>query len=420
MSKSKKWVLLFLALLFVGIGAYMGLNYYANPLGYFTNIRGEKFYYSDDYSRSIKSAYVMKHKDEIEGAVIGGSKAGAISTDLLEELTGLHYYNFYVSQGNFLDYMRYTRFLVEDIGVKEITLQLSSFEFQRYDRTNLANNYHVPAILTGNLFKQIQEFASYLMTDVSTLWRELTTRPKRSLAKTECVVDGMRNWCGTLATFQQDPDRLINRRVLRKYNANLKKLFTKTRTGTREIIMNNTNALREIVSICKKNNVKLRIFIGASGLNEKCLFEGSAYYSYLAALVSVAGEIWDFSDYNDINMNPYNSFDQRHYSYEVADLMVRTMLGVDSREGFGILLTPRNVHNYLAKRQEDFQALKKEYETTGTVALQGMSDDSFLPWRTDWTGSKEATQLRLDTYGGISLKDEMMAEDETETEEEEE
>ena len=30
----------------------------------------------------------MKHKDEIEGAVIGGSKAGAISTDLLEELTG--------------------------------------------------------------------------------------------------------------------------------------------------------------------------------------------------------------------------------------------------------------------------------------------------------------------------------------------
>ena len=403
MINSKKWVRLFLLLLFLCMAAYMALNFYVNPLGYFTQARGEHFYYSDDFARSIKSAYVMEHKDEIEGAILGGSKAGAISTDLMEEMTGLHYYNFYVSQGNFLDYMRYTRYLVEDIGVKEITLQLSSFEFQRYDRTNLANNYHVPAILTGNPFKRVQEFASYLMTDVSTLYTEMTTRPSRQTFKTECTADGMRNWYGTLVSFAKNPDAHVRRRVQKKYKANLETLFTKTRTGSSETLFNNEEAMREIVSICKKNDVKLRVFVGASSFNEKCLFEGETYYTYLSRLVDIVGEIWDFSDYNDVNMNPYNFFDQRHYSYEVADLMVRTMFGKEQKEGFGVLLTPGTMFDYLAKRRADYLSLEKEYLQSGTVELLDMSDDSFIPWRSEWGGSEEAVRLRTEIFGGIGV-----------------
>ena len=53
MKKSKRWVLLFLAACLLAMAAYGAVNYYVNPLGYFTNARGLSWYYSDDFVRSI-------------------------------------------------------------------------------------------------------------------------------------------------------------------------------------------------------------------------------------------------------------------------------------------------------------------------------------------------------------------------------
>ena len=43
-----------------------------------------------------------------------------------------------------------------------------------------------------------------------------------------------------------------------------------------------------------------------------------------------------------------------------------------------MLLTKDNIEEYLANRQEDFERLKAEYETTGTVALYGPEHDSLI------------------------------------------
>ena len=59
--------------------------------------------------------------------------------------------------------------------------------------------------------------------------------------------------------------------------------------------------------------------------------------------------------------------------------MVNTMYGQEHYEGFGVYLTSDNIYSYLDQRRADFQRYKEEFETTGTIALQGMEDESYIP-----------------------------------------
>ena len=72
--------------------------------------------------------------DEYNAVVLGGSKSGVLSTELLSEYTGKNYYNFYFAYGCFSDFLTYSRYLIETADIDEITLHLSSIEVQQYDR----------------------------------------------------------------------------------------------------------------------------------------------------------------------------------------------------------------------------------------------------------------------------------------------
>ena len=49
MRSAKKWVLVYLLVLAVGIASYMAVCFKANTLGYFTNVKGIPYFYNDDY-----------------------------------------------------------------------------------------------------------------------------------------------------------------------------------------------------------------------------------------------------------------------------------------------------------------------------------------------------------------------------------
>ena len=175
-----------------------------------------------------------------------------------------------------------------------------------------------------------------------------------------------------------DPDKYIRRNVTINFNKHLEKMFQQKKASSAPAYEDNLNALRQIKALCEENNVTLNVVIGAGFIGERDSYEGDRYYAYLNELVTIT-DVWDFSDFNDINMNPYNFVNRKHYNNNVADLMVNTMYGQSSYEGFGIYLTKDNINDYLKERKTKFEQLKEEFETTGTVALQGMEDDSYLP-----------------------------------------
>ena len=157
----------------------------------------------------------------------------------------------------------------------------------------------------------------------------------------------------------------------------VKLLFEKASTRTFSSFPNDINYLRKIVQLCKENNVELLVLNSPTPLTSRQDYESEVYWNFLAQVAQVT-DFWDFTSYNDINLNPYNFYDDAHAFYEVNNFVIDTINGKASYEGFGKYITKDNVYDYLQERRKDFYELQKEYEETGTIKLGGYEDLSNL------------------------------------------
>lgn len=382
MVKTKRWLVIFFALLLLIVPCYMAANYIVDPMFYFAADKGSTWYNSNKYGRAVKSKYMLKHKDEYDAVILGGSKSGALDVKRLGGYTGLRYYNFYMESGNFSDYLTYATFLIQKCGVKEITLHISSFEVMNYSLDfREADVWRVPAVVNGTALDKALETLKFLMTDTSLLFYAVKNREVNE-RRADNIADGMKNWTVTKGKMEADPEGWIQKEFYEEYPKHLSTLFGDKNWVEKPHYEENLEALRQIREMCSEYGVTLKVVIGASSISERFRFEQDPYdryYDYIREMVRIMGEVWDFSSFNDINMNPYNFYNFTHYSREVADLQVDVMYGTQERGqygGFGILLTMDNVDDYLKQRKADYLRLKEEYEATGTVAVKGIDDPS--------------------------------------------
>lgn len=414
--KSKHWLAVFFVLLFAGMGGYMAINYIVDPLGYFTVEKESEYYDPNQYVRAIKAKYVAANDEQIDAVVIGGSKAGALNTELLTQYTGKNYYNYYFNVGNFSDYLAYIEYLVNNSYVSEITLHLSSFEVD-YFQASSSTTTKVPAIVSGSTFDEFKETLSFLLTDVSTLKKNYKKIQKWDTTTLDETAVGEKNRTSLYRKFAADPVGYTEKNVTKGLNNYLKKMFAEKAT-TRPAYDANLTALRSIKKLCDANGVTLKVMIGASFIGERDTYECNRYYAYLKELVSIT-DVWDFSSFSDINLNPYNFVNRKHYNTAVGDLMINTMYGGESVEGFGIYLTKDNIDDYLKQRKADFDELKLEFETTGTIVLPDMTDDSYIA-AVDVTAMEDAALSDITDVLDEDSEDAAEASDDIDEEEEEE
>lgn len=375
MKNTKQWTAVFFIILAVGIGVFMTTNFFVDPTGYFAVERGAEEVDANGYTRAAKSKYVKKHADEYNAVVLGGSKSGVLSTELLSEYTGKNYYNFYFAYGCFADFLTYTQYLIDTAGIEEITLHLSSIEVQKYNREDTNEIYEVPAVVNGSFLDKALENLNYLCRNITSSIDYLREGQDELEKGMDSLVTGERNYSYPYSLMDEDWNAYVDEYVLPRYQQNLRPLFE--REPSVPAIEKNIEAMRQIKAICDENGVTLKVVIGPTFLAEIYKFEGEAYYDYLRELVQIT-DIWDFSGFIPENLNPYNFVNEGHYNNTVADLMVNIMYGKAQREGFGIVLTEENIEEYLAERKADYERLKAEYEETGTVALYGLEDESYI------------------------------------------
>lgn len=394
MKHAKRWILIFFIIIAVAMPCYMAANYIVDPMYYFAVDKGTTYYQGSKYGRAVKSKYMLKNAGEIDAVVLGGSKSGAIDVHKLSDLTGLHYYNFYMESGNFSDYLTYGKFLIEKCKVKEITLHISSFEVMNYSLDFRESDvWRVPAVVDGNLLDQGLESLKFLVTDTATLWDAI--KSNRSEADSDLVADGMKNWKWAERKLADDPVGWVQKEFFDDLPFGLAVLFGDENWDDDPHYVENLNALAEIKRLCDENGVTLKVVIGASLIAEHFRYEQDPYdryYDYLRAIVRIAGGAWDFSSFNDINMNPYNFYNFTHYSKAVADFQVDVMYGLEEPgqfNGFGVYLTMDNIDEYLKQRKADYLRLKDEYLQTGTVATKGLDDPSNLTVKVDQTAETE-------------------------------
>ena len=130
--------------------------------------------------------------------------------------------------------------------------------------------------------------------------------------------------------------------------------------------------------MCDQAQTELLVIVAPVFISERSYFEEPEYWNFMAELATIT-DYWDFSAFCDVNMDPYNFYDPKHFYYEMGDEVVETIMGNPGYEGFGVHVTLENCGKVLKKREKDYYRYKKEYEETGTILLKGYEDSCTIP-----------------------------------------
>ena len=370
----RKWIIVTLVFTLVLCVCSMGLNYYGDTFDYFGAMAGKVDRITSDkgYTRVIKAKYIERNADQYNAVVIGGSKAGAIDTETLNEVTGLRFYNSYFTSGCFRDYLAYANYYLNKMDLEEMVLHISSIEINAYEPTGSSKMLDLPAVVTGE--SMAKEAFSFLIVNVDESAKKIG---KQLLGKSddfyEDKIDGTRD---LKKYYSLDAEEIVSSSTLMDYDIEMDTLCLEQERDT-DSYEDNLLALEQIKKMCDERGVKLTVIVGASFIGEKARYEGDVFYDYLRDIVEIT-EVYDFSGFYDVNLNPYNFYNSGHYYYEVADEMLRIVYGEKENAEFGVLLTQDNIDSYLVDRKEAYNKILEEYNSTGTVELLGREDASNL------------------------------------------
>ena len=373
----RKWNTAFLVLICAVLAGVASLNYFVDPFGYFSFQSGdyEKIDFPVDttyFQRELKAQHVLRFGEEYDAFLLGGSKAGSYRTEKLQELDGYCYYNMYELGGSFYEYELETAFLIEHASPKKIILNISGGEVRFLKRNQKDMTNQIPAVMTGE--SVFLETLDFLFKDVSEafdrLWERMSDKPYYELTS-----GGNRNLEKYYERVEEDWEKFTQKYVLEAFDKHMKTLFANNRNV--DYYDESIESIRNIKKMCDENGVELLVIVAPSFIGEMCEHDSEGYREFLNRIAWIT-DYWDFSGYHEIDLNPYNFYNEGHFYYEVADLMIDTMKGTDSYPGFGVFVTKENAAAHIAGREADYKRLQQEYLETGTIQLQGQEDESCL------------------------------------------
>ena len=343
MMNAKKWSCCFVALILACLMVIMSLNYFVDPYGYFESQSGEAYgldYY--DYLRGQKAEHIKHFSDNYDAYLVCGSKGSAVRPEKLKELDGHDYYNCWVLSGSFNDYVAYVKYICENTDAKKILLQISTSELFEFDREDYGTIYELPAEVTGE--SKALETISFLMKNPKIAVEELTedkvARPNKKTGERDLQY---------YYDFQKS--KLANDEYFKyMFEASYVyyKFFNKQLRDIEENKEASLDSLREIKAICEEHGVELQVYFASMFSAQMIQYENDVFYDFMEEVVMLFGDTWCFNTYNDVAL---------------CDLMVDTMAGKECPfEGFGQLLTRKNIGTVIEERRKSYQKWKKYYE----------------------------------------------------------
>lgn len=361
---NKKWILGIVIITVTLVLALMLINYKLDIYNYWKAGNENVAFGTNVHPRLLKMKHITENPDLYQGFILGGSKAGVLSTKLFSEYEGKNFYNLSVPGGCFRDYEAYTRYLIENTSVEKIVLHLGSIEVLAFAQDEL------PALLTESKWDNVKEKIQFLIVNPAQMIRDLIENRYYD------ATTGERNYEKEYKEIAEVGDSYyLKTGVASEYNKLLDKTFHDIKAMPAHI--ENVESLRNIVTVCNENNVELQVVIGSTFITELYKFEGDEYWSYLREIAQITG-YWDFSGFNDVNRNPFNFVNQAHYNEKVADKMINIMYGKEKMEGFGDYVDAANIDDYINRRSTKFFEMQKVFEETGTIPMFDRTHESYI------------------------------------------
>ena len=349
---SKKWIKISITTTFLGFFLLMLTNYVVDPFGVFhSKILKHEFQINE---RFVKIEFLEKNHNKFNGYMIGSSRIGDTDPKVVEHyIPNAHLYNMTLSSATLRDYLMHIRYMIKaQYPIKTIYMQLDGINMSYYglsdadylskmhpyvEGKSLALFYfdYLSSFFPFNIKNKIAQNINYTLTSTYNLDTGVWQNP----SKEESISRNCEEYVKTQESFHQ------NNRALLTYSTQKETLI----------------ALKEIVTLCKINNIKLYTFMMPHHRVILDSFITKEYLSYLKDVAEVT-DFYDFSGYNSITTNDCNYYERSHYRPLVGKLIAARIFNdktIKVPSDFGQLVTKENILEHLRMLKENFIYYRK-------------------------------------------------------------
>ena len=318
---SKKWVLVFLATVFVLAALLAGLNAAVDPFGAFGDRLLSWFSYDETNNpRVAKLSYLEQHHDEYDSYILGCSSTSSFPVDAFNEAFDARFYNLIMYGADMRDCEKIARYLIEHYEVKNLILNVyldNGLEYdEESDRLTKSLHYKEDPDTSALSF-----YTRYLFADPRYALAKLNAlRTDTILPQTFDVFDE-RTGCYDKRVRDAEPIGSAER-YLESYPVFADYPHQTLSLPYTEPCMQSVAAIR---AMCEEAGVNLTVVAGpvyAAYLKNYQTEEIAAFYRSLAQVTP----FWDFSS-SSVSCEMRYFYDGTHFRNNVGEMMCARMTG---------------------------------------------------------------------------------------------
>ena len=307
-----------------------GINYIIDPYGenyYFNNSGINNLKITRGGERQLKFNY-LKNNSNYKSIILGNSKGAYIDPSIIKRYTGLDTYNASFSAGTMNEFLEYTKWLISQKSIKQLFIV---FDF--YALSEFNSNGNMPIELRQNSSIRFTYFSlSHLKDSIRTILHNMSNNKEVEKENKYYLAKGMR----------YDKNYFERKKSIKKQLKHIEYLKSKQIVWYgKNVSKERMNDLKEIVALCKDNNIKLFLVQGPSSylqLNAS----GRKFYKKLLLLVNNISQIhpvYFFNDFNYVNNDLKYFLDNTHFNYDVNELIFERIF---LEKGIGKKITSNN------------------------------------------------------------------------------
>ena len=335
-----------LGALFVGC-----VNYVVDPFNIFhTKILKEQFQMNE---RFMKIEYLENNKDKYNSYMFGSSRIGTTPPSVINKyLENAKFYNFTVSSANLYDYLIHLKYFIKaNYPIKNLYLQIDIDNMSAYSRPN--SDY----LRKAHPFVNNESLKNYYLSYLTGFFPfnikgKILLNIQRDDITDYFIETGI--WTKPLKEEKilKTPEKFVQEEI--SFNTK------NNRTTKNAQYENNSKALKEIVDLCKENNINLIVFTTPHNKNMMDTFIVEDYLEFLK-MISKYTKFYDFTGYNSITIENINYYESSHYRQNVGELIAAKIFNdksIEVPQDFGVLVTKENIDEHL----ENLRKQIKEYD----------------------------------------------------------
>lgn len=342
----KKWISLFLVTIIISGALICGFNVLLDPFGIFGDSLFNWYAYNMTQNpRAAKIVYLDKNHVNYDSYIIGCSKTGSYSTEILNEYyNGARFYNMLMYGGDMYDIELTAKYILDNYKVKNIVINMGLEETVRYNTQadEMKGNLH--AKVDGS--SQLAYYSKYIFANPSYSINKITSWLEDEYLVNENDVFVPES--GTYDKSVRDVERISGLDDFLSVYPSFKTVLKKERLDAKDDCL---GSIQRIKKMCDENDASFMLIISPIFHTEMDVYDKDQLEQFLTSLSQIT-DYWDFSGYNSISFEPRYFYDPYHFRNAVGDMALARIFGDDSKyvpEDFGQYVTAENIETHLAE-----------------------------------------------------------------------